>query len=222
MSDSAAASDPAVTPAADRPPRREVDANSLRGLAHPLRVQLCDCLGIQGPATATQLAATLGESSGATSYHLRQLEKYGFVEEDTSRGHGRERWWRRVPGGLQIDSTKFVDSPATHDAAMLVVNEFYRSKAARAEHWRQTYEQWPKEWAERSAEGSFHLKLTLDELGRLGEDLDRVIMEWGDKVRDRTDDGWRDVEVQLSMFPLGDPPPAPSATADADHDGRST
>ena len=74
-----------------------------------------------------------------------------------------------MPGGLQIDSTKFVDSPATHDVAMLVVNEFYRSKAARAEHWRQTYEQWPKEWAERSAEGSFHLKLTLDELGRLGE-----------------------------------------------------
>ena len=78
--------------------RREVDASSLRGLAHPLRVQICDRLGMYGPATATQLAEMLGESSGATSYHLRQLEKYGFVEEDTTRGSGRERFWRRVPG----------------------------------------------------------------------------------------------------------------------------
>ena len=87
----------------DRVPDRVLDATALQGLAHPLRVQLCDQLSMHGPATATQLAARLNESSGATSYHLRQLEKYGFVEEDPGRGSGRERWWRRVPGRITIE-----------------------------------------------------------------------------------------------------------------------
>ena len=33
----------------------------------------------EGPATATTLAERLGESSGATSYHLRSLARAGFV-----------------------------------------------------------------------------------------------------------------------------------------------
>ena len=188
--------------------RREVDAGSLRGLAHPLRVQICDRLGMYGPATATQLAEVLGESSGTTSYHLRQLEKYGFVEEDTTRGSGRERFWRRVPGGLQIDSTKLIDSPATRDAAMLVVNEFQRFRQARAEHWRHTFEQWPREWTEHSAEASFHLKLTLrgDGPARRGARSRR------DRRGSTASAGaigggpWRDVDVEMSIFPLGDPP----------------
>ncbi|MEU7461934.1 winged helix-turn-helix domain-containing protein, partial [Streptomyces griseofuscus] len=32
-----------------------------------------------GPATASQLAERLGESSGATSYHLRQLADHGVA-----------------------------------------------------------------------------------------------------------------------------------------------
>lgn len=213
-SDVAAADGPSVEPAepapetGERAVRREVDAGSLRGLAHPLRVQICDRLGMYGPATATQLAEVLGESSGTTSYHLRQLEKYGFVEEDTTRGTGRERFWRRVPGGLQIDSTKFIDSPATRDAAMLVVNEFQRFRQARAEHWRRTFEQWPREWTDRSAEGSFHLKLTPEEMGELGEELDRVVSAWIDRIGEREIGGgpWRDVDVEMSLFPLGEPP----------------
>ena len=73
-------------------------------------MQLCDQLGLHGPATATQLGARLGESSGATSYHLRQLEKYGFVEEDPTRGSGRERWWRRVRGGISIAGSERRDA----------------------------------------------------------------------------------------------------------------
>jgi len=33
------------------------------------------------------------ESSGATSYHLRQLAHYGYIEEAPTKA-GRERWWR--------------------------------------------------------------------------------------------------------------------------------
>jgi DNA-binding transcriptional ArsR family regulator len=70
------------------------DVRSLRALAHPLRVELLDLLRFEGPSTASALARRVGESSGATSYHLRQLARHGFIEEDERPPQGRERWWR--------------------------------------------------------------------------------------------------------------------------------
>ena len=69
------------------------NVRAVRALAHPLRLRLLDELRFGGPATATLLAHRVGESSGATSYHLRQLARHGYVEEAEPRG-GRERWWR--------------------------------------------------------------------------------------------------------------------------------
>jgi hypothetical protein len=66
---------------------------SVRALAHPLRLELLDLLRFEGPSTATLLARRVHESSGATSYHLRQLARFGFVEEVPSDG-GLQRWWR--------------------------------------------------------------------------------------------------------------------------------
>ncbi|HJP78032.1 MAG TPA: helix-turn-helix domain-containing protein [Pseudonocardiaceae bacterium] len=61
-------------------------------LRHPLRQRLLRLLQTSGPSTATKLAAATGETSGLTSYHLRELAKAGLVTEV---GHaGRERWWQ--------------------------------------------------------------------------------------------------------------------------------
>src|ERR671932_2725663 len=88
----------------EQPQMRTLDAGGLRALAHPLRVQLFNLLSFYGPATATTLAGRVGESSGSTSYHLRQLERHGLVREDTTRGNARARWWERVPGPIMIGS----------------------------------------------------------------------------------------------------------------------
>lgn len=85
------------------------DPRSLRGLAHPLRLQLLGLLRADGPATASQLAVRTGQSSGATSYHLRQLAAYGFVVEDTDRGTIRERWWRAAHRATSFDLPKDAD-----------------------------------------------------------------------------------------------------------------
>jgi DNA-binding transcriptional ArsR family regulator len=66
----------------------------LRGLINPIRIRLLWLLETDGPSTASQLGRTIGQSSGVTSYHLRLLAEHGFVEEDTERGNGRDRWWR--------------------------------------------------------------------------------------------------------------------------------
>jgi DNA-binding transcriptional ArsR family regulator len=81
---------------------KRLDPASLKALAHPLRVELFHALA-EGPATASQLARRFDESSGATSYHLRQLARFGFIEEDLDRGDGRDRWWRTAVRGIQLD-----------------------------------------------------------------------------------------------------------------------
>lgn len=70
------------------------DPSALKALAHPVRLRMLSLLRLDGPATASGLAARLGLNSGATSYHLRQLALHGFIVEDTARGNARDRWWR--------------------------------------------------------------------------------------------------------------------------------
>ncbi|MBB5965670.1 ArsR/SmtB family transcription factor [Planomonospora venezuelensis] len=74
------------------------DPARLKALTHPMRRLMLRHLSLHGPATSTTLGELLGAKTGTTSYHLRQLEKYGFVEEVPERSAGRERWWRRVEG----------------------------------------------------------------------------------------------------------------------------
>ncbi|TAM90800.1 MAG: ArsR family transcriptional regulator, partial [Jatrophihabitans sp.] len=65
-----------------QPPRRkEMDAAALKALAHPLRVQILRVLQLRDQVSVTGLAEELGESTGATSYHLRQLARHGLVEQ---------------------------------------------------------------------------------------------------------------------------------------------
>ena len=56
----------------------------------------------RGPASATTVAAALGENTGATSCHLRELAKHGFIEDDPELGRGKERWWRLVQRDLRF------------------------------------------------------------------------------------------------------------------------
>ena len=77
----------------NRSVKRLRDPRALRALAHPIRLSLVGLLRVEGPLTATRAAELLGESSASMSFHLRQLAKYGLVEE-AGGGKGRERPWR--------------------------------------------------------------------------------------------------------------------------------
>ena len=60
---------------------------------HRVRSALLELLAEVGTVTATEAAARLGHSSGLCSFHLRQLERHGLIEEAPHRG-GRARPWR--------------------------------------------------------------------------------------------------------------------------------
>jgi DNA-binding transcriptional ArsR family regulator len=81
--------------------RLEVD--QVRALSHPLRLRMLSVLVEEGPATSTTLARTLGETTGATSYHLRQLAQHGLIRELADRGNGRDRWWEALARSYGAD-----------------------------------------------------------------------------------------------------------------------
>src|SRR5690606_19990851 len=88
-------------PEPDEPPdaleqpriRRIRGARVLRPVAPPVRLRIRDELLKDGPLTATELAERLGESPANCSWRLRQLARYGFIEEAEG-GTGRQRPWR--------------------------------------------------------------------------------------------------------------------------------
>jgi DNA-binding transcriptional ArsR family regulator len=82
-------------------PRQVTELELLRLLAQPVRRRINELLR-QGPASATTLAHALGESTGLTSYHLRELARFGLVEEVPELARGRERWWRAARVDLRF------------------------------------------------------------------------------------------------------------------------
>lgn len=150
----------------------------LRGLVHPVRMKLLQLLQEDGPATATSLAARIGQSSGVASYHLRVLAEHGFIAEDTERGNARDRWWRAVhrstsftfrmpgdPGDEQSveDAERFVRMDADEMYRRMVA--FIDTFAARREElaelpWTLSY--WP-------------VRLTRDEARALAEQINAVV-----------------------------------------------
>ena len=99
MAQQPGATEPPETP---HTPVELSDLATLKALAQPRRQRMLQHLTVHGPATSATLARALGLNTGATSYHLRELGRHGFVEEVAELAeastHGRERWWRAVPG----------------------------------------------------------------------------------------------------------------------------
>jgi DNA-binding transcriptional ArsR family regulator len=187
-----------------RPPR-DLDMESLKALSHPLRVQLFDMLSVYGPATASGLAERLGESSGATSYHLRQLEKHGFVRELEGHGTTRERWWERVPGGINIGSPASDETPAGRSAAQLIYREFRRSQGRLLDDFvERGHDELPEEWARASDLSTVNSNLTAAQLTAFVDAVSKVIDEYVIPYKGQVGQGVRPVHIEFNAFPVVD------------------
>ncbi|GAA2044510.1 helix-turn-helix domain-containing protein [Streptomyces cheonanensis] len=189
------------------PRAQRLDAQSLLAIAHPLRMRLLGALREHGPATASHLAERLGESSGATSYHLRQLAVFGFVEDDPDRGTGRERWWRSAYDSTLIDDTsEMLDhaDPRVRGALHLYQQEVAAHHALEQASFLGSFHEWPAQWREASDLSDFTLQLTARQAQELVERLHAVIAEYGTAVQDTEET--QPVRVHLHAFPR---PPEP-------------
>ncbi|WP_455360548.1 ArsR/SmtB family transcription factor [Streptomyces sp. SYSU K21746] len=181
---------------------RKLDPHSLRGLAHPLRMRLLAALRQNGPATASQLAERLGESSGATSYHLRQLAAYGFVEDDPERGKGRERWWKSAHDGTVLDETLHSDpDPAVRGAADLFMHELATIHTQELSTWLGTARDWPEAWRRGSDMSDFTLRLTPELAEEMRDRVHEVIESYRALAPGPDAQDAAQVRVHLHAFP---------------------
>jgi len=194
---------------------RSLDMTSLKALAHPLRVKIVDTLSTYGAHTASGLAARLGESSGATSYHLRQLEKHGFVRENTERGSGRERWWERAPEGITVEPIEYPPSSAERAASDLLTREWQANRDALVHDFiAHGSDRLERRWFEASTLNTVNLRLTSEQLHGLVAELEMVTERYAALYKAEGIPGTRPVQIQLNAFPVMDAdevPPAPDS-----------
>ena len=187
-------------------PRKITDARTLRALAHPVRIALFEELAVGGAMTATEVGERIGESATTCSFHLRQLARYGFVEE-AGGGRGRARPWRMRHIGMKVPESGKLD--ATAQIAADTFNRLARERwLARHQAWQETKAAYPTQWRDAAEDSEYLLYATPDELKELTQELHAIL---GPRYRDRLTDpssrppGAAPVELLVLAYPIAPP-----------------
>lgn len=159
-----------------QPAVRVEDPQTLRALAHPLRLKLLGLLRLEGPATATLLGRRIGESSGATSYHLRELARFGFIAEVAGRGTGRERWWEALHRMTSWDSADFADDGSEVAEELQRYQVGLRGQVLLA--WQQQHDELHQAWDGVASLNDYALRLRPEQARDLARELTAVADRW--------------------------------------------
>jgi Helix-turn-helix domain len=171
--------DPQASTLPNLEPRKLTDPRAMRAVAHPVRIALLEVLGTEGPLTATQAGELIGESPTTCSFHLRQLAKYGFIEEVAGVA-GRKRPWRLVHTGLSYSDVS--DDPETRLAASAlsrVLHDFYLDRLKEGLELRRDI---ATEWQKTTGASEFLLYVTPDELRGLDESVTALIKPYMERI----------------------------------------
>jgi predicted ArsR family transcriptional regulator len=180
-----------------------VDAAAMRALSHPLKWDLMELLLQQGTATSARCAELLGQGQATCSFHLRQLARYGLVEQAPTQSK-RDRPWR-LTSTSQTWSTVQPDESRTRAAAELE-RVFVERELAKLMRWKGTALTYPEQWRRAALRAGSQTWLTAEELAELGE----RIVELMTSYRDRLDNpelrppGSRPVRIFAAAYPLPD------------------
>ena len=155
---------------------RLTDPRALRAYAHPVRMALMGLLRAEGPLTATRAAELLGESSGTCSFHLRQLAKYGLVEE-AGGGTGREKPWRATTTTTDWDATGG-GTPETAAATGLLSTVIAEQYLEQLKRWLEASPGEPAEWQRAAMLGDRILYITPAELDELRSRVRELLDEY--------------------------------------------
>jgi DNA-binding transcriptional ArsR family regulator len=178
------------------------DVATLRAVAHPLRVRLLAALRVDGPATATELGRRFGESSGSTSYHLRQLARFGFVEEDPDQPNARDRRWRAVH-----EFTTWRDSDFAEDEEGQAAIRFIRARQRdNLNRVAVTFEaeDWDKSWRDATGISDLVARLTPASLTALDNQIIALVREY--EARDAHAPDAERVAIWLAGYPVREYP----------------
>ena len=191
------------------------DPVAIRALAHPLRLDLMRFVARLGQATTADAARELGISHGLASHHLRQLAKYGFLEQVTGKDH-RERPWRLV--ATSYNWSKAAET-AEGSVAVDVLEQMTAERTIEAFlDWQQRRKDWPHAWRKDTGLGESAVYLTQAELAEVAAALDAVLMRYIDQrpIDDLASRPAGSVPVTFTLFAVpGGPPPGPGTATEA-------
>lgn len=180
------------------------DVETLKAVAHPIRSKLIALLRYEGPATASELGRRLGESSGSTSYHLRQLARYGFVEEDPEQPNKRDKRWRSAQPTTSWSRAEFSADPEGRE----ISDAMERRQVLRAvedfQRWCAGRDQRDPRWEEAAGICDDLLRLTPSQVVALEADLLAVLTRYRTEppAPQEPDEPVGHVRIHLQMLPF--------------------
>jgi DNA-binding transcriptional ArsR family regulator len=182
--------------------RRELtDPLAMRAMAHPVRLALMEALNHHGPLTATDAAEHVGESPSNCSFHLRQLAKYGFVEEADG-GKGRQRPWQVVHVGMHFSDVQ--DDVETRMAAGALERVIHERLLARARAGMEQRQHLPDEWRAVTGWDQITLYVTPEEAKALNDEQVELLGRYRDRIADpaKRPPGSRAIEHVAFAYPV--------------------
>ncbi|MGI8679508.1 MAG: ArsR/SmtB family transcription factor [Jatrophihabitans sp.] len=188
----------------------ELQAQSLKAMAHPMRMQILRILQLRKKASVTSLADELSETTGATSYHLRQLARHGFVEEfepadEQDPGEAqkrtagrRQRWWRMAVDSIHITGFEFMTNEDTREAAGFLLREMHADRSRRLANWFATATEWSQPWQRGSSDSDTTVELDANQMRAFADEVKVVVARYAAMKPGR---GARMIDVQYAIFP---------------------
>ena len=173
------------------------DSRAMRALAHPVRLAILSFLQRNGPATATMLSPHVGATPSVTSWHLRHLATFGLVIDAPAEevpGDRRQRWWKAVARGFRFE-------PSGDPAAQMLADQMYAMSRAQVEQWMsETRPQLAPEWLRLAGLSNTTVRLTLDEMSTLADQIDELLVPFVHR-RDDAPPGARPVRILRHYLP---------------------
>jgi DNA-binding transcriptional ArsR family regulator len=173
-----------------QPPRVRATVEQIAASSHPVRRRLLEVLGVNGPATASQLADHTGQMVGNVSHHLKMLARAGLVEEAPELAKDRrERWWRHVPLSLSWSVAEVRGDPIGEAVAVAAEHENLELHLGRVRGWlaaRDGSDQYDEAWTPAAFSTDTWVHATPDELTELGEAINALLMEFRASHRDHS------------------------------------
>jgi predicted ArsR family transcriptional regulator len=162
------------------------DPRILRAIAHPTRNRILSELFAAGPLRAADIARVMDIPANQASFHLRQLAKYGLVEEapDAARDR-RDRVWQLTDAdGISVDTREMLDRPGGKAAYAV----FQRSAVAWGHHLvERALASDPDRPVKRSV-SEWALRLTAQESQELLAEMAEVVERWRQRTQDAADE----------------------------------
>jgi DNA-binding transcriptional ArsR family regulator len=189
------------------------DPQTMRALAHPVRLAILERLQRYGPATATQLAPEVGATPTVTSWHLRHLAGFDLVRDAEPGPDRRQRRWQAVGRGFRFEVG--VDEEGAAAGRALSQQMFLRAGDLPNRWITEVAPELDPEWRRLGGLANTRVVLSAEELAELGDAIEQLLAPYVMRAAAERPAGSRGVRLMRYVLPEAtDPHDRPDAEPD--------